>query len=75
MNNLHGDRPDIPEDPLPQLRADFPQFQIWREQIPGRPRYVARSLHDGIGPHTLITSDLAELRQELAAGRRLEERP
>lgn len=47
------------------LRADFPAFRIWREIIPGRARYIARRLHPGPGPHTVVTDDLAELRTAL----------
>jgi SAM-dependent methyltransferase len=52
-------------DALAALRADCPAFRIWREHIPGRVRYVARSLYDGLNPHTVVTSDLGELRQAL----------
>jgi hypothetical protein len=55
------------DDSLPALRADFPQFRIWRETEEGnRIRYIARSLGPGIRPHTLVTADLAELRAELS---------
>ena len=37
------------------LKAEFPAFQIWREEMPGRARYVARSLHADLNPHTVIT--------------------
>lgn len=47
---------------LPALRADFPHFRIWHEVTGGRSRYVARRLAAGTGPHTVVTSDLAELR-------------
>jgi len=53
---------------LAELQAGFPQFAIWRELGHGRQRYVARSLRPGARPHTLITSDLGELRRELCAG-------
>jgi hypothetical protein len=57
------------DDPdLAQLQAGFPQFVIWRETRHDQPRYIARSLRPGIRPHTLITSDLSELRTELSAG-------
>jgi len=52
-------------DDLAALRADCPAFRIWREHIPGRVRYVARSLRDGLNPHTVVTSDLGELRHAL----------
>ncbi|HUY52710.1 MAG TPA: SAM-dependent methyltransferase [Streptosporangiaceae bacterium] len=47
------------------LRADFPNFRIWREITTGRTRYVARRLHPGPGPHTVVTDDLTELRAAL----------
>lgn len=53
---------------LPTVRAEFPQFRIWRETTSNRIRYIARSLHRGIRPHTVVTADLAELRAELRAG-------
>lgn len=53
---------------LPALRADFPQFRIWRETEGNRTRYIARSLCLGVRPHTVVTADLAELRIELSHG-------
>jgi SAM-dependent methyltransferase len=50
---------------LAVLRAEFPAYKIWQEQTPGRTRYVARSRHDDINPHTVITADLCELREAL----------
>ena len=50
---------------LQAARRDFPRYQIDVEFTVERPRYVARRTHPGPGPHTLITSDLAELRAEL----------
>src|SRR5450755_923055 len=47
---------------IPELRADFPQFRIWREVTGERVRYIARSLHLGVSPHTVVTADLGELR-------------
>jgi hypothetical protein len=54
---------------LDAARRDFPGYQIDVELTMERPRYVARRTHPGAGPHTLITSDLAELRGELGAKR------
>ena len=56
---------------LEAVRRDFPRYRIDVELTVGRPRYVARRLAPGPGPHTLITSDLAELRTELGPGRPL----
>ena len=51
---------------LEAARRDFPRYQIDVEPAVDRRRYVARRTQPGPGPHTLITSDLTELRQELA---------
>ena len=56
-------------DDLTMLKAEYPAFQIWREEMPGRARYVARSLHAGLNPHTVITHDLTELREALEPAR------
>jgi hypothetical protein len=53
---------------LATLRADFPEFRIWREITGNRIRYIARSLHADVRPHTVVTPDLAELRAELERG-------
>jgi O-methyltransferase involved in polyketide biosynthesis len=50
---------------LAVLRAEFPAYTIWQEQMPGRVRYVARSRHGDVNPHTVITADLTELREHL----------
>ncbi len=50
---------------LDAARRDFPRYQIEVEPTPGRRRYIARRTQPGPGPHTLITSDLTELRTEL----------
>ena len=55
-------------DDLTGLQAEFPAFRIWREEYPGRPRYVARSRHLGLNPHTVVTTDLRELRDALQPG-------
>jgi hypothetical protein len=52
---------------LAALRLRFPAFSIFREVTHGRrPRYVACRLHDGVHPHTVVTTDLAELHDELS---------
>jgi O-methyltransferase involved in polyketide biosynthesis len=56
-------------DDLNVLRADFPAYKIWQEHTPGRSRYVARSLRTDLNPHTVVTSDLAELRNALQPAR------
>ncbi len=51
---------------LAALREAFPQFWIWREITYDRARYIARSRHPGVGPHTVVTTDLDKLRAALA---------
>lgn len=51
---------------LDATRRDFPSYQIEVELSPGRRRYIARRTQPGPGPHTLVTSDLTELRVELS---------
>lgn len=58
-----------PRDQIPGLLADFPCFRIWREQTCDRVRYVARSLHTGLNPHTVVTHDIGELRAALEPSR------
>ncbi len=53
---------------LQTARHDFPRYQIDVNLTIGRRRYIARRTQPGPGPHTLITSDLTELRAELASG-------
>jgi SAM-dependent methyltransferase len=62
------DEVPTPNEGLVGLRAVFPGFKIWEEYLPGRSRYVARSLRQGVGPHTVVTSDLGELRAALQSG-------
>jgi hypothetical protein len=51
---------------LDAARRDFPGYRIEVEPVPGRRRFIARRTQPGPGPHTLVTSDLAELRAELS---------
>jgi hypothetical protein len=46
---------------LTKMQHDFPGHKIWREIIPGRTVYVARSHHPAAHPHTVVTGDLREL--------------
>lgn len=55
----------LPRDTLGVLQAEFPRYRIWREDICGRVRYIARSLEGGLRPHTIVTADLAEMRPAL----------
>jgi hypothetical protein len=59
-------------DPLPALRAEFPAFRIWRETTRDRVRYIARSPHLDLNPHTVVTDDLGELRAALTFPRSAE---
>ena len=52
-------------DELTVLRDEFPEYRIWREETPGRSRYIARSRHQGARPHTVVTGELTELRDAL----------
>jgi S-adenosyl methyltransferase len=58
----------VSEDDLATVQADFPGYEIWREVLPDRDRYVVRSLLPGLSPHTLVTDDLGELRGLLEPG-------
>ena len=51
---------------LDQLRTDFPDFDIARETIRDRIRYVSRGRRPGVQPHTVVTADLEELRAALS---------
>jgi hypothetical protein len=53
-------------DPLPVLQQQFPAFYIWRENVHGRRRYIARSQRLSVNPHTVITDDPDELRAALS---------
>jgi hypothetical protein len=53
-------------DELATLREDFPDFHIWREVTGDRTRYTAQRQRAGVRPHTVVTTDLAELRSLLA---------
>lgn len=58
----------LESDDLRELRAEFPDYVLWYEQTPRRAQYVGRCLHLHARPHTVITSDLAELRDALRQG-------
>ncbi|HMH93223.1 MAG TPA: SAM-dependent methyltransferase [Streptosporangiaceae bacterium] len=60
-----GHDPDT--DRLAQLVAEYPGYDIWRETILDRTRYVARSTSLATRPHTVITASLIEIRAELTA--------
>ena len=52
-------------DELARVEADFPHYRFWREAARSRTRYVARTRYGGVNPHTVVTTDLAELRAAL----------
>ena len=60
-----GAGPTDEKGSLNRLRADFPQFWIWRENTGSGVRYIARSQRAGLNPHTVVTDDPAELRAAL----------
>jgi hypothetical protein len=51
---------------LADLQQDFPGYRIWQEPMGDRLQLVAVSRKPGASPHTLVTTDLAELRSALA---------
>jgi hypothetical protein len=51
---------------LDQIRTDFPDFDIAREIIRDRIRYVSRRRRPGVQPDTVVTADLEELRAALS---------
>jgi hypothetical protein len=61
------------DEALMKMQRDFPGHRIWREIIPGRTVYVARSQDPAAHPHTVVTPDLRELHatlvQAIQAGR------
>jgi hypothetical protein len=54
------------DEALMKMQRDFPGHRIWREIIPGRTVYVARSQHPAAHPHTVVTPHLRELQITLA---------
>ena len=53
---------------LQQLREDFPRYAIGVVTAYDRMRYLGQRRQPGPGPHTVLTDDLAELRDALSAG-------
>ena len=51
---------------LADLQQDFPGYRIWQEPMGHRIRLVAVRRKPGTSPHTLVTTDVAELRAALA---------
>lgn len=71
-NKVKGENATAQElpHPLSALRAEFPGHWISLENLCGKIRYVARTLHFGLNPHTVVTNDLDELAAALAPARR-----
>lgn len=51
---------------LRDVRAEFPQYAIWRDVTPARTRYHAQRVRPCIQPYAVVTASLGELRAELA---------
>jgi hypothetical protein len=51
-----------------RLREDFPRYAIGVVTTYDRRHYVAQRRKPGPGPYTVMTGDLAELRDALGAG-------
>ena len=64
-----------PDFTLAALQREFPGYRLWLETARGRYRFVARRRNPGTGPHTVVTSDLAELRAALATPAQPQARP
>lgn len=62
----HADQHHARQQELADLQEDFPDYQIWQEPMGVHIRLVAVRRKPGIGPHTLVTTDLAELRTALS---------
>jgi hypothetical protein len=71
---LHSERelqpePDFgaeSEQELDSLQADFPDFEIWREQTGYGTCYIARGRTLGVHPHTVMAGDPSTIRAALA---------
>jgi len=57
-------------DELTARAAEYPGHRLSRETIQDRTRYVARGIHLGSRPHTVVTDSPEELFAELAAARK-----
>lgn len=65
-----GTGPPSDDETLMTMQRDFPGHRIWREIIPGRTVYIARSHHPTAHPHTVVTPDLREMHATLTEARR-----
>jgi hypothetical protein len=64
-----GAGPASDDEALMTMQRDFPGHRIWREILPGRTVYIARSHHPTTHPHTVVTPDLGELHAALTEAR------
>jgi hypothetical protein len=64
-----------PDRTLAALRREFPGYRVWLEPVHGHYRFVAQRRNPGSGPHTVITSDPAELRAALTTPHQPQARP
>lgn len=62
----HADEHRARQRELADLQQDFPGYRIWQERMGARIRLVAVRCNPGTSPHTLVTTDVAELRAALA---------
>lgn len=62
----HAEEHPAHQHELADLQRDFPGYRIWQEPMGDRIRLVAVRREPGTSPHTLVTTDLAELRSALA---------
>jgi hypothetical protein len=65
MDNHHEEEITHQQE-LAGLQEDFPGFRIWREVTGEHVRLVAVRRRRGTSPHTVITSEAAELRDLLS---------
>ena len=65
-----GASPASDDEALMTMQREFPGHRIWREIIPGRTVYIARSQHPAARPHTVVIPDLGELQAALTEASR-----
>ncbi len=63
----HNDDHHARQRELADLQEDFPEYRIWQEAMGDHVRLVAVCRTPGGSPHTVVTSDPAELRAALAS--------
>jgi len=50
---------------LEELQAEFPGYRIWRGVTGEHTRLIVAARTPGASPHTVVTADIAELRDAL----------